>query len=569
MKKFSCYNKSVEWDDSEMAITHYISTVTPDRYGDVVNPGGMDDSNYRKNPVVLFGHSSSSIPIGRNLALQPDNYGVKALTKFSDTSIGRDLYKLNKEGFLNAWSIGFIPKKTRALKSSEMKGNELSGTGDETYNYIEEWELLEYSNVAIPANPDCLNLKDFESEEVRAIFNKQTIKSDTDEVYPKKGNTVMETKEVKWNEEFDAKVESISQRVAGEIVKKEIDSINKLMPGVPTEPYMSAENKENTAVKDGRNFLKGIIYNKPELVPEHYKSFLGEGSGSTGGNLVPQEWYNRIMSLVAEGGVAYRNATIFNLSRKELVIPRMDTMPGFSFVTEGAVKAVSNPTFSQVILSRKDGGFITLFSKQLLEDEAFDLMGYVTQMAGKVLMLAIDRAAFRGLTPINGLLSNGIGATISEVAGDEFTAMTYDDLIAMVSSVPSHTLRNAKWYMNRTVYGAIKKLRYSATGEYVLSPQDRKELLLEGYSIELTDACPSMGESGQDKAFIGFGDLSYMALGMRNGLTVDFSKDATVTSGESTINLWQSGLVGLNFGSSFDIKFTFPSALAVLKTQAS
>jgi len=376
--------------------------------------------------------------------------------------------------------------------------------------------------------------------------------------------------EIKISVETDEqKIERIASKIAGDIMKKEIDEINKTIPGIPAEQFSSAENRANTAVQDGRNFLKGIIYNRPELVPAHYKSFLGEGSGSTGGNLVPQEWYNKIMSLVSEGGVAYRNATIFNLARKELVIPRMDTMPGFNFVTEGAVKAVSNPTFSQVILNRRDGGFIVLFSSQLLEDEAFDLMGFVTQMAGKILMLAIDRAAFRGLTPINGLLSNGIGATINEVSGDEFTAMTYDDLIAMVAAVPSHTLRNAKWYMNRTVYGAIKRLKYSVAGEYVLSPQDRKELLLEGYPVELTDACPSMGESGQDKAFIGFGDLSYMALGMRNGLTVDFSKDATVTAGESTLNLWQSGLVGLNFGASFDVKFTFPSALSVLKTQAS
>ncbi len=376
--------------------------------------------------------------------------------------------------------------------------------------------------------------------------------------------------EIKISIETDEqKIERIASKAAGDFMKKEIDEINKTIPGIPAEQFNSAENRANTAVQDGRNFLKGIIYNRPELVPAHYKSFLGEGSGSTGGNLVPQDWYNRIMSFVSEGGVAYRNATIFNLARKELVIPRMDSMPGFNFVTEGAVKVVSNPTFSQVILSRKDGGFIVLFSRQLLEDEAFDLMGFVTQMAGKILMLAIDRAAFRGLTPINGLLSNGIGATISEIAGDEFTALVYDDLIAMVASVPSHTLRNAKWYMNRTVYGAIKRLRYAVGSEYVLSPQDRKDLLLEGYPVELTDACPSMGESEQDKAFIGFGDLGYMALGMRNGLTVDFSKDATVTAGESTLNLWQSGLVGLNFGASFDVKFTFPSALSVLKTQAS
>ncbi|MCX6162032.1 MAG: phage major capsid protein [Ignavibacteriae bacterium] len=366
----------------------------------------------------------------------------------------------------------------------------------------------------------------------------------------------------------EQKITRIAGALVNERVNKEIDEIHKLIP-VPGDEFRSADNKQNPSVIDGRNYLKSIIFNQPDLMPERYKSYLGEASGNTGSNLVPQEWYNKIMSLVAEGGVAYRNATIFNMSRKDLVIPRMDTMPGFSFVTEGAVKAVSNPTFSQVILSRKDGGFIVLFSKQLIDDEAFDLMSFVSEMAGKVFMLAIDRAAFRGLTPINGLLSNGIGATIHEVAGDEFSAMTYDDLIAMVAAVPSHTLRNSKWYMNRTVYGSIKRLKYSVAGEYVLSPQDRKELLLEGYPVELTDACPAMGESGQDKAFIGFGDLSYMALGMRNSLSVDFSKEATVTAGESTINLWQTGLVGLNFGASFDIKFTFPSAISVLKTQAS
>jgi len=383
------------------------------------------------------------------------------------------------------------------------------------------------------------------------------------------GTKEMNLEEVEIPTETDEqKMTRIAKRVAGETMKAEIDEIHKLLP-IPSESYRSAENREKPTVKDGRDYLKSIIYGKPELVPEAYKSFLGEGSGSTGGNLVPQQWHDKIMSLVSEGGVAYRNATIFSMSRKELVIPRMDSMPGFAFVTEGAVKTVSNPTFSQVILSRKDGGFIVLFSRQLIEDEAFDLMGFVTDTAGRILMLAMDRAAFRGLTPINGLLSNGIGATISEVAGDEFTAMTYDDLIAMVAAVPSHTLRKAKWYMNRTVYGAIKRLKYSVAGEYVLSPQDRKELLLEGYPVELTDACPSIGESGQDKAFIGFGDLSYMAIGMRNSLSVDFSKEATVTAGESTINLWQAGLVGLNFGASFDIKFTFPSALSVLKTQAS
>lgn len=57
-----------------------------------------------------------------------------------------------------------------------------------------------------------------------------------------------------------------------------------------------------------------------------------------------------------------------------------------------------------------------------------------------------------------------------------------------------------------------------------------------------------------------------MAIGLRNNLSIDFSKEATVQMGNQNVNLWQAGLVGLNFNASFDLKFTYPVALTVLKT---
>jgi HK97 family phage prohead protease len=157
-KNFVSSEKS--FNDDEMTITHYISTSTPDRYGEIVNPFGMDDTNFRKNPVVLFGHNSRNLVIGKNISLVADEYGVKAITKFADTDTGRDLYKLNRDGFLNAWSIGFLPVGEITKKYDDKT--------KETYSYIEKWELLEYSSVPVPANPDAINLlyKSIKSEEV-------------------------------------------------------------------------------------------------------------------------------------------------------------------------------------------------------------------------------------------------------------------------------------------------------------------------------------------------------------------------------------------------------------------
>ncbi|MCX6165320.1 MAG: HK97 family phage prohead protease, partial [Ignavibacteriae bacterium] len=149
----------------------------------------MDADNFRKNPIVLFGHShhSRSNVIGKNIALFPDDFGVKAITKFADTPAGNDLYILNREGYLNAWSIGYIPKK---IKTQNTTTNNQSGT----YNIIDEWELLEYSSVVIPANPDAINLmlKEVKSSEVMQEINFALLESRIESIEDKTARKITE-----------------------------------------------------------------------------------------------------------------------------------------------------------------------------------------------------------------------------------------------------------------------------------------------------------------------------------------------------------------------------------------
>jgi HK97 family phage major capsid protein len=370
------------------------------------------------------------------------------------------------------------------------------------------------------------------------------------------------------NEPDVNKIEQISKRIAEDVVKKELDEINKNISGIPTEPFRTSENKEDPIVQEGRNIIKGIIYNRPELFSQRYKDFLNETTGTAGGYLVPQEWYKQILKFVTESGVVRKNASVIKMSRKELAIPKLDRLPSFTFVSEGSMKPVSNPSFGQVVLSRKDGGFIVIFSKQLIEDEAFDIMGFVSRLAAQIISRTEDLAGFKGVAgKIDGLFTNGIGATEIVLNGPSFLNLRYDDIINMISSVPSESLGKSKWYMHRTIYGMLKSLKYEGSQEYIITPDERKNNLLEGYPVVLTDQAYALSEDLNDRAFIGFGDLQYMILGTRNSLSIDYSKDATVDmGGGQTVNLWQNGLVGLNFGASFDIKFSFPSALAVAKT---
>ena len=536
-------------DENERTIIHYISTITPDVYGDIVHPEGMDSSDFQKNPVVLFAHNSGATAIGKNIWLRKVKNGVLAKTKFADTEIGRELFRLNAEGYMNSWSIGFIIQDGGAHFK-------------DGFRHIDKWKLLEYSSVALPANPDALNLiikKYFEENTKQITFinsPKKEKKMDEKEKISGASDSVQENK----------MEEAIAKYVEPKL-QKAIDEINKSLPGIPKENFISDEKASDKGVQDGRNFLKSIVYRNPSLMPAVYKAsnWLNETTSSEGGYLVPQEWYNRIMSNVQAASVVRRNATVLKANSKELLIPKLSTLPAFSFVNEGAAKAVSNPGFGQVKLSRKDGGFIVLLSKQLIEDNAFDVMGFVSDMASKIISNAIDEAGFKGLGTIQGLMKLDSGA-VPIILNGGLAGFNYDALINCIAAVPSETLPTAKWYMHRSTLAAIRKLRYGTGLEYVLDSNDRKQNTIEGYPVELTDNCFNFEAGSPSNGILVFGDLKQMMYMEREGITMSVSDAATIDIGGTQINLWQQGLIGLNFGVSFDIKFVYPESMALIVT---
>lgn len=135
-------------NERESEVTHIITTASLDRQGDVVEPGGADVANFLRNPVVLADHDYSihSI-IGRASKLEISKEGITATTTFAKTDLGQQAFALVQSGMARGWSIGFRPIEHESIKDE--KGN-LKGFR------FKKWELLEYSLVAIPANPDAV-----------------------------------------------------------------------------------------------------------------------------------------------------------------------------------------------------------------------------------------------------------------------------------------------------------------------------------------------------------------------------------------------------------------------------
>jgi len=141
---------------SERAITHYISTPHIDRGKDIVNPKGMDTTDFEKSKTVFYNHNYDK-PIAKNLWLKRTEDGVKVKTQFSETPFANDIYTLHLEDIIKTWSIGFDVPRQKGRWSDPVEGAITldGGTGIRTIN---KWILLEYSSAPLAMNPNALDL---------------------------------------------------------------------------------------------------------------------------------------------------------------------------------------------------------------------------------------------------------------------------------------------------------------------------------------------------------------------------------------------------------------------------
>lgn len=155
MKKAIIQTKAEELE--ERTVRFKISSEVVDRDGDILIAKGCDFENFKKNPQFLGFHNQHDYPLGI-----PKNWGVEGKSVYCDVyfptiqelssnpaeasekaKLVDFTYHCYKTGMLNAVSVGFIAKDVVPNK--------------ETGGFIiKDWELLEFSAVAVPANQDAI-----------------------------------------------------------------------------------------------------------------------------------------------------------------------------------------------------------------------------------------------------------------------------------------------------------------------------------------------------------------------------------------------------------------------------
>ena len=104
--------RTEEYDEESGIFSGYAAVYgNIDSGGDIIEPGAFTKTIAEgwERVKILALHNDCWLPIGRPLELREDSNGLFIKAKISDTSMGRDIKVLLKDGVLNELSIGYDP----------------------------------------------------------------------------------------------------------------------------------------------------------------------------------------------------------------------------------------------------------------------------------------------------------------------------------------------------------------------------------------------------------------------------------------------------------------------------
>lgn len=292
-----------------------------------------------------------------------------------------------------------------------------------------------------------------------------------------------------------------------------------------------------------RAFMRGERGRTFEVMPDGPVDFraLVKGTPAAGGNTVQTSFYNRLMAhLIEVSGVMSAGPTVLNTSSGEdLQVPKTTAHSTAAIVTEGSAIGPSDPTFGQATLKAYKYGILIQVSRELVDDTAVDLEGYLAMQTGRALGNAFGAHAITGTgtgQPTGIVTSAATGVTGSTVAQGAAVigAPTGDNLIDLFHSViaPYRNSSSAAWLMRDSTIAAVRKIKDS-TGQYLWQPAltDGSPGTLLGKPV-YTD--PNVAAVGTAAKSIIFGDFSAYFVRMAGGIRFERSDEYAFNTDQVT-----------------------------------
>jgi HK97 family phage major capsid protein len=242
------------------------------------------------------------------------------------------------------------------------------------------------------------------------------------------------------------------------------------------------------------------------------KAALGESSGTTGGYIVPPEFFQQLLTVAAENNTFRQRAFVQPMAAATLQFPYLDittaqaagNSPFFggviaSWTSEAQTRTETEPGFKMMELKAQELSGYSVSSNILLQDAAFGLEQFLTRLFGLAVAWYEEYAFLQG---------NGVGKPLgilnapASVPVNRNTAshFVFTDVADMLKALLPASYNRACWYISPTVVADLLQLKDGANRSVFISidqgatkPPVWKLLNLP---VTITEKLPALGTKG-------------------------------------------------------------------------
>lgn len=553
-------NRELKSTYDSKAVRIVATTNDVDRDGEVVDPKGVKNlkSYLSANPVILWQHRHNEAPVGKATGGRVFDNRVELDIEWAPTPMGQEVKALYDNGFMNSFSIGFIPTKSE------------DRMGQFTWS---EWELLEVSAVSIPANPmanvirsaekdglDLVTLKGMyrEASPVAEMTAEQGVATEpaSEQEEPEIKEYTMDDKNIdieairkEERQKFEAELAAKADAEQREAEKKEIKELREKLAEVHAKAQIEEPDFEDVKGKGGENYRgvnlgmaqkafankqanksdKHLRMAEQEVTKDVLKAFVDmqqralaqsgvtkdmTNTDANGGYLNPIIT-NELMGYARLNSVALRRATVHQMQSDYEKIPIENAKVTLGYTAENAEAVETSATFTQAELTAKDLDGYADVSMHLEMDTATPIAALLLDQFTEAYGQKIDSAVFAGTgDPISGVFLGFGRSEVFDTGSTSFSEVLATNLINAIGKLEEPRRRNAAFYSGRTaLWTYLNNLKDGNDKPFMA--QDLTGAVaarLLGYPVEETEYAPA---DAADTAMAIFGDLSKFIIGSR------------------------------------------------------
>lgn len=338
-------------------------------------------------------------------------------------------------------------------------------------------------------------------------------------------------------------------------IEKEIDNIDK---------SIDAENRaiELSVKKGSENQKKKDDQKQDELEARAFVEAIRRGDFETrtgeinftkgnNGAVIPQSIASRIITRIVELSPIVEKATRYNVSGK-LIIPSYGPDGNnditVDFYDEFDETVANAGKFDKIELNDYIAMALTLISKELINNDAFDVVSFIVNQVAKKIAIFLENKLINGTS---GKTQGAVSST-NTLTALAANAVSVDDLIKLQSKVKTGYQKNACWTMHRETFTAICMLKDGNQRPLVMPDYSTNfPYVMLGKPVYISDNMPQVAAGAKS---IIYGDYAAMALKFSQNIEIQVLREKYITQ----------HAIGIHASMEVDCKVQDAQGLAVL-----